>query len=268
MTQLPMPDASLSKEEKNKQLMNLAQAADSAERHEDVCFYLQKLVVEQDGKLDDEQRNLFSVGFKNVVGTLRSAWRQLREHEYATAEDASITKQVLDKYLNIIKNQVLAKCQEVVGLLQDSEGGIKIPSGDEESHVEEAVFYLKMKGDYYRYMAEVDKTFKDASGKTFGDQAAEAYEEAQEKAEKLNATHPTRLGLALNQSVCYFEIKGDNNKACECAKKAFDQAIQKLDTLNDETYKDSTLIMQLLRDNLTLWTQDEKNPNNVEEQED
>ena len=40
------------------------------------------------------------------------------------------------------------------------------------------------------------------------------------------------------------------------AKQAFDDAIAELDTLSEESYKDSTLIMQLLRDNLTLWTSD------------
>jgi len=40
------------------------------------------------------------------------------------------------------------------------------------------------------------------------------------------------------------------------AKAAFDDAIAELDTLSEESYKDSTLIMQLLRDNLTLWTSD------------
>jgi len=38
--------------------------------------------------------------------------------------------------------------------------------------------------------------------------------------------------------------------------QAFDDAIAELDTLNEDSYKDSTLIMQLLRDNLTLWTSD------------
>lgn len=38
--------------------------------------------------------------------------------------------------------------------------------------------------------------------------------------------------------------------------QAFDEAIRELDTLGEESYKDSTLIMQLLRDNLTLWTSD------------
>jgi len=41
------------------------------------------------------------------------------------------------------------------------------------------------------------------------------------------------------------------------AKKSFDAAIEKLDGLNDSNYKDSTLIMQLLRDNLTLWTSEQ-----------
>ena len=65
-------------------------------------------------------------------------------------------------------------------------------------------------------------------------------------------THPIRLGLALNFSVFHYEIMNKPEKACFLAKKAFDEAISELDSLQDDTYKDSTLIMQLLRDNLTV----------------
>ena len=45
-------------------------------------------------------------------------------------------------------------------------------------------------------------------------------------------------------------------KACKMARDAFDDAIADLDSVADEFYKDATLIMQLLRDNLTLWTEE------------
>ena len=74
---------------------------------------------------------------------------------------------------------------------------------------------------------------------------------------KLAPTHPIRLGLALNFSVFLYEVLTKCEDACQLAKQAFDDAIAELDTLDEESYKDSTLIMQLLRDNLTLWTSDE-----------
>jgi len=110
-----------------------------------------------------------------------------------------------------------------------------------------------MTGDYYRYLAEFRQEEEDYKNK-----AKEFYQNALDVAtENLPETHPTRLGLALNFSVCYYEILKQPEKACELAKKSFDAAIEKLDTLNDSSYKDSTLIMQLLRDNLTLWTSEQ-----------
>ena len=108
-----------------------------------------------------------------------------------------------------------------------------------------------MKGDYFRYLSEV------ASGdnkQTTVSNSQQAYREAFEISKKeMQPTHPIRLGLALNFSVVYYEILNSPEKACSLAKTAFDEAIAELDTLNGESYKDSTLIMQLLMDHLTLW---------------
>merc|ERR1712037_18542 len=85
-----------------------------------------------------------------------------------------------------------------------------------------------------------------------------AYDEAQKVAEKdLAVTHPTRLGLALNYSVFQYEVLSKPDEACKMARSAFEDAIAELDNVSEDSYKDSTLIMQLLRDNLTLWTSDE-----------
>eukprot|EP01022_Parablepharisma_sp_SALTPOND_P000766 TRINITY_DN105015_c1_g1_i1.p3 TRINITY_DN105015_c1_g1~~TRINITY_DN105015_c1_g1_i1.p3 ORF type:complete len:149 (+),score=5.68 TRINITY_DN105015_c1_g1_i1:575-1021(+) len=110
-----------------------------------------------------------------------------------------------------------------------------------------------MKGDYYRYFAECVTGDKN---KTAGEKGHEAYKRASEKAESLPTTHPSRLGLALNYSVFFYEILNSPEQACKLAKTAFDSAIGDLEHLEDEQYKDSATIMQLLRDNLTLWTAD------------
>ena len=138
-------------------------------------------------------------------------------------------------------------CKDVLELLDN----FLVPNA---SNAESKVFYLKMKGDYFRYLSEV------AQGderKAVVDDSQKAYQDAFDISKsKMQPTHPIRLGLALNFSVFYYEILNSPDKACHLAKQAFDDAIAELDTLNEDSYKDSTLIMQLLRDNLTLWTSD------------
>ncbi|CAF3615696.1 unnamed protein product [Rotaria socialis] len=111
-----------------------------------------------------------------------------------------------------------------------------------------------MEGDYYRYFSEVttgDETLKMIK------EAQRAYDEAINLSNaNLLPTHPIRLGLALNYSVFLYEIINNPGSACRFAKQAFDDAIEDLDSLTEDSYKDTTLIMQLLRDNLVLWTTD------------
>merc|ERR1712032_21161 len=151
-------------------------------------------------------------------------------------------------------------CKKVEGELQDICDTILelldknlIPkAGNGESKV----FYQKMKADYYRYIAEF--TDGDAKSKA-AENARLAYDEARKVAEKdLVVTHPIRLGLALNYSVFLYEVLSNPDEACKMARTAFEDAIAELDNVAEDSYKDSTLIMQLLRDNLTLWTSDQE----------
>jgi 14-3-3 protein epsilon len=138
-------------------------------------------------------------------------------------------------------------CHDVIQLLTEH----LIPAAE---NGDEKVFYHKMAGDYHRYVAEVSAN---EERKTAATASADCYQAATDVAAKsLQPTHPIRLGLALNFSVFHYEILEQRDEACNIAKKAFDDAIADLDMLPEESYKDSTLILQLLRDNLTLWTSD------------
>jgi len=222
-------------------LVFMARLAESSERYEDMCKIMRALVEwvsSQATKADltVEERNLMSVAFKNVVGARRTACRALHADEH---KDNNIVK----LYLKQVEGELESLCLDALDLLQNN----LVKNNTEEN--EPRVFYLKMAGDYYRYLAEFITT------QSYDNKARDLYQQASVVADKkLSPTHPIRLGLALNFSVCLFEILKDKKSACDLAKKAFDEAISKLDKIGEAEYKDSTLIMQLIRDNLALWT--------------
>ncbi|KAL0557797.1 hypothetical protein IC582_006348 [Cucumis melo] len=236
-----------------EQYVYLAKLAEQAERYEEMVQFMQKLVLGSTpgSELSVEERNLLSVAYKNVIGSLRAAWRIVSSIEQKEESRKNEEHVVLVKdYRSKVESELSDVCASILQLLDSN----LIPSA---SASESKVFYLKMKGDYHRYLAE----FKVGDErKAAAEDTMLAYRAAQDVAvADLAPTHPIRLGLALNFSVFYFEILNQSDKACSMAKEmsiAFEEAIAELDTLGEESYKDSTLIMQLLRDNLTLWTSD------------
>jgi len=224
-----------------------AKLAEQAERYDEMVEYM-KVVAASNTELSVEERNLLSVAYKNVIGARRASWRivsSIEQKEESKGAEAKL--QLIKSYRTTVEKELHDICNDVLAVLDKH----LVPSA---TSGESKVFYWKMKGDYYRYLAEftTDDTRKEAA-----DSSLSAYKSASDvAATELASTHPIRLGLALNFSVFYYEILNSPERACRLAKAAFDEAIAELDTLSEESYKDSTLIMQLLRDNLTLWTSD------------
>lgn len=226
-----------------------AKLAEQAERYDEMVEEMKAVAMMDSGDLSVEERNLLSVAFKNVIGARRASWRILSSLEQKEeTKDNQLRLKYVKEYRVQVEDELKKICNEILLLLDDHL--LKNASNGGESKV----FYYKMKGDYYRYLAEF------ATGncrKEAAEQSLVAYKAASDQANgDLAPTHPIRLGLALNFSVFYYEILNSPDRACRLAKAAFDEAIAELDTLNEDSYKDSTLIMQLLRDNLTLWTSD------------
>ncbi|KAK8952546.1 hypothetical protein KSP39_PZI003459 [Platanthera zijinensis] len=236
----------------------LAKLAEQAERYEEMVEFTEKVAAATDKEeLTVEERNLLSVAYKNVIGARRASWRivsSIEQKEESRGNEDHVA--AIKEYRGKIETELDGICKGILKLLDSH----LIPSA---SASDSKVFYLKMKGDYHRYLSEF-KTGSDR--KEAAESTLNAYKSAQDIATaELAPTHPIRLGLALNFSVFYYEILNSPDRACTLAKQAFDEAIAELDTLGEESYKDSTLIMQLLRDNLTLWTSDMQQDDDVEE---
>jgi len=251
------------KEKDQKEMMNGGKASEGQER----AATLRQLVQE----LHKRQKHVLLSWMKDTMDDKTSA---SKEYPMICADQKTGGLKRIQNF-----------CKEHIKVIDacDNVRALQAPSGKSEDHkkyslelwkrdkpfdqltqsVETLVFYLKMCGDYKRYLAEM---MDDDEG-TLRKAAIKYYEDAYATAELiLQATHPTRLGLSLNMSVCYYEIANQKKEACELARSAFDLAIQQLDGLSDDNYKDSTLIMQLLRDNLTIWQQ--KPDERAEDQED
>lgn len=222
-------------------LVYKAKLAEQAERFDEMVSDM-KEVAKQPNELSVEERNLLSVAYKNVIGSRRASWRVITSIEQK-GDPEKMT--IIRDFKARIENELVEICNDILNIIKEN----LIPNSE---HEEAKVFYHKMKGDYYRYLAEFQQG---GVRKSSAGEALDAYVNASSIASSdLPPTHPIRLGLALNFSVFYYEILNSPDRACNIAKQAFDDAIAELDTLSEESYKDSTLIMQLLRDNLTLWT--------------
>jgi 14-3-3 protein epsilon len=226
-----------------------AKLAEQAERYDEMADHMAD-VGKAGEELSVEERNLLSVAYKNAVGSRRAAWRIITSvTEKEKSKGNAQNQEYAQEFCGKVEAELDKICTTILNLL-DQQLISKASSGESK------VFYQKMKADYYRYIAEFTKDSKRTEA---ANNADKAYEEAQKVAEKdLAVTHPIRLGLALNYSVFKYEVMNAPDDACKMARTAFEDAIAELDNVAEDSYKDSTLIMQLLRDNLTLWTSDQE----------
>merc|ERR1719318_580604 len=162
---------------------------------------MRKVTENSDEELTQEERNLLSVAYKNVVGARRSSWRIINSIEKKT--DGEDKHRNAKEYREKIEQELHTLCNEVQDLLDK----YLIPQATDN---ESKVFYLKMKGDYFRYLAEV-ATPENKEGVVTD--AQKAYGDAHDISDKLPSTHPIKLVLALNYSVFFYEIVNARDEA-------------------------------------------------------
>ena len=230
-----------------QELLLLSRMAEQSERYDEMMDLVRHFISKCSTEFTEDERNIISVAFKNVVGNRRTAWRVLHSIESKEGKRGNEeNKARAVAYREKVEGELRSFCREILRII-DNDLLTKITSDEGK------VFFIKMKGDYYRYICEFAQgQYKEESSKS----AQENYQQALNIAEQsLDSTHPSRIGLALNYSVFNYEILGQHASAIAIAQKSFDDGIANLENLtNEQAYKESTMILQLIRDNISLWT--------------
>ena len=226
----------------------LARVAEQAERFEDMVTYLGAVLDEKGGEVSADERNLLSVAFKNLISGKRAACRTIA----AIEQNPKYSKfsEGLTKYKQTIESLLIVDCQTVIDMINN-----KVLA--KECAPEAKAFFVKMVGDYYRYIAENAKDAKLEEVKTA---ALKAYEEA--NTISLPPCNPIKLGLALNFSVFHYEVMKNHSAACKLADESLQNALDKIDELEEDDFRDAKSIIELLKENLTLWKEEEEGEGN------
>lgn len=224
-------------------LAHLARLSERAERYQDMAACM-KLLAEHKKRLDNEERNLLYIAYNNLLKTHRFSHRIIND---MAGKDSGAENAACKELRTKVEQDFETICFELLDVLLKT----LLPNNTDNTA---EIFYKKMEGDYRRYLAESQTGSKREEE---ANKALAAYEEATTKANNLlSKTNSIRLGLALNFAVFYYEILENYSKACEIAKTAFEEAIANLDEIERDSNKDTAVILQLLRDNLTIWTSD------------
>lgn len=115
-------------------LVKLVEVAEASERYEDMCTWLKMLVLRKyDAKepLTVDERNLLSVGYKNVVGAKRQSWRTLAQGNFPEMDD-----DFLARYRSVVEKELEAVCREIISLV-----GKLLEISDKDEDVEGRIFF-------------------------------------------------------------------------------------------------------------------------------
>lgn len=233
--------------DERKRLVFEAKLCEQMEIYDEMARMMKALVMLGGPSLDIEERNLLSVAFKNVVGSRRASWRIVSSIVERGNQSARCVA-AATAYRNKIAAEIEAICDEYLAILRQ----ILLPRAPD---MNERVFFTKCISDYHRYKSEVARTPE--SRREEGRLSAAAMEASYRLLGELSPVDPIRVGMALSQATFMYEILGEKALALRIARRTFNAAIAHLDDLPEETYRDVTLLMQLLRDNITAWTSEE-----------
>ena len=210
---------------------------------------IMKKIIELNPVLSEDEKVLLSLVYKNAVTSRRNGIREVETYlQDPSNSNRPSRQQKLVLYLSTLKRELKDICLDLINLINET----LLP---QSFSGEQRVFYEKMKGDYYRYICEN----KSDDSSDFISKASQCYDDAIAIAKsELSPTSSAYLGVVLNYSVFLYEIMGFREQAIDLASRTFTETVDNLDSMSPD-YNESVMILRLLRENHSLWTEKENN---------
>ncbi len=223
----------------------MAKLYESTEKFDKMVECINSYVI-QNPVLNKEEVNLLSSGYKNVINRKRIAWRDLVTKNNEDLSTKKKKAEIVAELKKEAEDEIISIADRLLVIIEK----YLIPNAKTD---ENKVLFLKMKADFYRYKAEI------TDGKEYEENhklSESAYSEGYKLSEQLPISNAVRMGLTLNFSVLYYEVKLQREKALSIAEKAYAESLTIIDELDKTLSKDTLLIIQLLKDNISKWKND------------
>jgi 14-3-3 protein epsilon len=197
-------------------------------------------------ELDERERSLFGLVYKDAVDPKRRTHKMLMsvfnyEERAQHAVLADRVREVREKS----GVELSDLCKDAIALIESE---LYPKSVDASARV----FFQKMRGDMYRYLAELEE---DGARET----ALEAYTQALTIAnESLADDDPVKLGTILNFAVFEFEHRSLVDRAIELVREGIQKAEAAIGHVEDASKSEAYAILSVMQSNLANWEEIEE----------
>lgn len=224
--------------EKNREeLLYLAIICEQAEKYHDMAEAMTQ-IVHLNPVLTELERNIFSVAYKNIIGAIRSSIRIIMSIEDKETEQNNLQNLVrIQKYRAKLEDELRQNCYRFIDIIEK----YLIPNAQDPV---DKVFYFKLQGDYWRYLAEIE-TFE--ARKNAIQRSQSGYDSAFMFGDYLRPVHPIRIGLALNFSVFCCELLSAPEKAQNIILKTYEDIQEHLPTATEQELVDLEPLLRLIQ---------------------
>jgi hypothetical protein len=231
---------------------------------EETIKYVEEIIKLKNGNITEEERNLLFSSFKTLINFRRDSWRTVHALESkelknkssllprVTGLKASLTEEIknyVNKAIELIDNNLLKNAV----------------------NNELKVMYSKIKGDYTRYIIEIIPKENEEEINALKEKAGENYKMGLNLCDTLSNLNTTKVGLMLNYTVFLYEIMKDYKTAYIIANDAYEKTMKSIKDDNHDlnVFKDLNKLINLLKDNISKWSETviQENNENAENEE-